>query len=191
MSQLGISDAERGRLLLAIARATLAEELGLQTSALPEPAWLAEPCACFVTLKKGELLRGCVGSMQAYRSLLEDLRGNSRAAAFSDPRFSPLKPAGLDELTIEVSLLSPLSPVSFDSEEDLLRQLRPRVDGLLLEFEGHRGTFLPAVWSSIPVPGLFLAKLKAKASLPEDFWSPEIQLKRYTTRSWSERDFAD
>ena len=129
--------------------------------------------------------------MLAYRSLLEDLQGNSRAAAFSDPRFSPLEPNELDELTIEVSLLSLLSPLSFDSEEDVLRQLRPRVDGLLLEFEGHRGTFLPAVWSSFLTPRLFLAKLKAKASLPEDFWSPELKLKRYTTRSWSEQDFAD
>lgn len=126
--------------------------------------------------------------MQANRPLLEDLQSNTRGAAFRDPRFPPVEVAELAGLTIEVSLLSPLERVEFDSEADLLKQLRPGHDGLLLEHGFHRGTFLPAVWRELPEPGMFLRRLKVKAGLAADFWSPEIVVRRYSTRSWSEAD---
>jgi len=179
-----ISEVEIGRILLEIARQTLVADLGGELAPLPSAAWLLEPGACFVTLHTEGNLRGCIGTLLARRPLLEDLQENSRAAAFRDPRFPPLRTQELADLSIEVSLLSDLEPLEFGSEEDLIRQLRPQVDGLLLEHGFHRGTFLPAVWRSLPDPRLFLRKLKAKAGLPEDFWSPQLSVRRYTTRSW-------
>lgn len=186
MNTFEVTDGEIGRTLLAIARRTLLEDLKGEPFSAPTLPWLQEAGACFVTLHSRGDLRGCIGSMQPHRSLLEDIQGNSRAAAFSDPRFPPLGSEELDDLSIEVSLLSGLEPVEFETEEDLIRQLRPGVDGLLLEHGFHRGTFLPAVWRSLPETRLFWRQLKAKAGLAEDFWSPELVLRRYTTRSWSE-----
>lgn len=188
MSGLDDLEPEKGRLLLAIARATLTEELGTPGEPWSEASWLNEQGACFVTLHRAGELRGCIGSMLAYRPLLEDIRSNARAAAFSDPRFPPLETWELADLTISVSLLSTLEPLQFRTEEELLAQLRPGVDGLLLEYGGHRGTFLPAVWESLGEPEIFLNKLKAKAGLREDFWSPEIGVERYTTNTWVEED---
>lgn len=188
MSDQTRSADEIGRTLLTIARATLAQELGGTVTAWPGASWLREPGACFVTLRRGTELRGCIGSLQASRPLLDDLQANARGAAFRDPRFPPVEAAELPELTIEVSLLSPLERVEFESEAELLRQLRPGVDGILLEHGFHRGTFLPAVWRELREPDVFLRRLKAKAGLAEDFWSPEISIRRYTTQSWSEAD---
>lgn len=182
------SETEKGRLLLAIARGTLAGELSQPGEPWLRESWLDEQGACFVTLHKAGELRGCVGSMLAYRPLLEDIRSNAIAAAFSDPRFPQLEAWELADLTISVSLLSALEPLQFGSEEELLAQLRPGVDGLLLEYGRHRGTFLPAVWESLREPEIFLNKLKAKAGLREDFWSPDIDVKRYTTSTWAEND---
>ena len=186
MSDSEITEAEIGRILLEIARDTLMAELGGEAAPLPTAAWLQEAGACFVTLHHQGNLRGCIGTLLAHRPLVEDVQGNSRAAAFSDPRFPPLQVRELADLAIEVSLLSDLEPLEFASEQDLIRQLRPQVDGLLLEHGIHRGTFLPAVWRSLPESRLFFNKLKIKAGLPEDFWSPQLKLRRYTTRSWSD-----
>jgi AmmeMemoRadiSam system protein A len=183
-----VSQEEKGKVLLALARFTLADALSQPTGPCPDAAWLEEPGACFVTLHRDGDLRGCIGSMIAYRSLSEDLQANARAAAFRDPRFPPLEAWELADLRIEVSLLSSLEPMEFESEEDLLRQLRPGIDGLLLEYGGHRGTFLPAVWRNLSRPEVFLGKLKLKAGLEQGFWAPGIEVKRYVTHSWSEAD---
>lgn len=185
MSVSEITGVEIGRTLLGIARQTLVADLGGEPTPLPSAAWLQEPGACFVTLHSKGNLRGCIGTLLARRPLVEDLQENSRAAAFRDPRFPPLQAPELADLSIEVSLLSDLEPLEFGSEEDLIRQLRPQVDGLLLEHGSHRGTFLPAVWRSLPDSRLFLSKLKVKAGLPESFWSPRLSVQRYTTRGWS------
>lgn len=191
MSQVDTSQVEKGRLLLAIVRATLAKELNKPAEPWSEAMWLDEQGACFVTLHRAGELRGCIGSMLAYRPLLEDVQSNARAAAFSDPRFPPLEAWELADLNIEVSLLSELESMQFDSEENLLAQLRPGVDGLLLEYGRNRGTFLPAVWQNLPEPEIFFNKLKGKAGLAESFWAPDISVKRYTTHSWSETDLGD
>ena len=177
---------ERGGVLLALARAALAESLGVPADAPAEPDWLERPGACFVTLKIDGELCGCIGSLEAYRPLGDDLRANALAAAFRDPRFPPLEAGRLERVTIEVSLLSKLEPLEFSDEADLLRRLRPGIDGLVLEHDGHRGTFLPAVWRQLPSPEVFLRHLKRKAGLAAGFWAPDVRISRYTVDSWSE-----
>lgn len=181
-------DRERGRILLALARAALEKEFGRRSVTRPRLDWLAEPGACFVTLRQGAELRGCIGSVVAHRSLAEDVTANALAAAFHDPRFLPLTEDELDTVTIEVSVLSLPTAIEFGSERDLLNQLRPGEDGVILEMDTRRATFLPAVWKQLPDPTDFLRKLKRKAGLEETFWSEEIRIQRYTTESWSEVD---
>jgi len=119
--------------------------------------------------------------LQATRSLVEDVANNAFAAAFNDPRFPALEKQELECLEIYISILSPSEPIYFSCEEDLLKQLRPGIDGLILETGSHRGTFLPTVWQSLPEPEKFLAHLKQKAGLPDDFWSDTLKIQRYTT----------
>ena len=177
---------ERGAVLLRLARAALGEALGAEPEPPPEPDWLERPGACFVTLRIDGELCGCIGSLEAYRPLADDLRANALAAAFRDPRFPPLEAGQLPRVSIEVSLLSELEPVPFRDEADLLARLRPGVDGLVLEHDGHRGTFLPAVWRQLPRPEQFLEHLKLKAGLPPEFWAADVRISRYTVDSWSE-----
>jgi AmmeMemoRadiSam system protein A len=183
-------DPDRGVVLLAVARAALCEELGREGPPVPSPAgheWLTAPGASFVTLELGGVLRGCIGSLEAHRPLIEDVRANAVAAAIRDPRFPRLEAGELDRLQIEVSVLSRLEPVEVTDEADLARRLRPGVDGVVLEHRGRRGTFLPAVWRHLPRPAEFLRQLKRKAGLEPDFWSPEMRISRYTVDSWAER----
>ena len=179
---------EQGPILIAIARATIAQVFGQQAQADESAPWLQEPGATFVTLTQRGGLRGCIGSLTAQRPLLEDLKGNAYAAAFLDPRFPPLTPDELDATEVEVSLLSPTEPMTFRDEGDALSQLRPGVDGVLLEWDGYRGTFLPQVWEQLPEPEDFMAHLKRKAGLLTDFWSPKIRLSRYTVEKWKESE---
>lgn len=177
---------DRGPVLLGVARATIASALGRTGSADQSAPWLRARGACFVTLRQGGKLRGCVGSVEAYRSLLEDVTANARASAFRDQRFSPLSASELGHTRIEVSLLSARELLPARSEAEALTQIRPHVDGLTLEWGRHRGTFLPQVWEALPDPRDFLAKLKLKAGLPTEFWSDEIRLDRYQVAKWSE-----
>ena len=147
---------------------------------------LSEPGASFITLHKEGELRGCIGSLQAYRPLLQDVAENAYAAAFRDHRFPPLRTDELDQLTMHISVLSAAQPLQFASEQDLLRQIRPQVDGLILQDGIHRGTFLPSVWESLPDPAEFLQHLKLKAGLPPDHWSEQLQVWRYTTESFGD-----
>jgi AmmeMemoRadiSam system protein A len=141
-----------------------------------------------VTLKLAGQLRGCIGSLSVQRSLLEDVRANARAAAFNDPRFPPLRFEELSTIRIEVSLLSTQERMAFSDEADALSQLRPGIDGIVLEHGRHRGTFLPQVWDSLPEPKSFLSELKRKAGLAPDTWDAEIRLSRYTVAKWAEAD---
>ena len=145
---------------------------------------LREPGACFVTLNRHGQLRGCIGSLEARRSLVEDISENAYAAAFRDPRFNPLQASELEDLKLSISVLSPAQPMHFSSEQDLLSQIRPGVDGLILEHGYHRGTFLPSVWEQLPNPVDFLRHLKQKAGLPADFWADDIRVSRYHTESF-------
>jgi AmmeMemoRadiSam system protein A len=145
------------------------------------PAELTEHRATFVTLHKHHQLRGCIGMLEAVRPLAEDIAENAFLAAFKDPRFPPLAGDEFGELEIHLSLLTPAEPVSFTSEKDLVAQLQPGVDGLILEEGRRRGTFLPSVWEQLPEPEQFLRHLKQKAGLPPDYWSENIRVYRYRT----------
>jgi len=181
---------DRGQTLLAIARGAIAEQLGVPTPPIEETEWLYEPGATFVTLTCAGALRGCIGSLVAERPLRADLENNALAAAFSDPRFPPLSKREYREIEVEVSLISPMQPVTVESEIHALSLLRPGVDGVLLEYGRRRGTFLPQVWEQLPEPRAFLTHLKKKAGLPADFWAEEIRLSRYTVTKWRESEFA-
>lgn len=176
----------QGQALLRLARAAIASQLGRESAQESGGDWLKERGATFVTLTREGRLRGCIGSLEAYRPLADDVRANARAAAFQDPRFPPLSAQELDGTRMEVSLLSPLHPLTFSNEEDAIAQLRPGVDGVVLECSLHRGTFLPQVWEQLPDPRQFMAHLKMKAGLPPDFWSSDLKLYRYTVAKWKE-----
>jgi AmmeMemoRadiSam system protein A len=180
--------AQRGRLLLPIARAAISNALGRTLLAPEGAAWLRDAGACFVTLTQRGQLRGCIGSLEARRPLLLDIKANAVAAALKDSRFAPLTLAELDSTDVEVSLLSPLQALRFDSEADALAQLCPGVDGVVFECEHHRSTFLPQVWTQLPGTAEFMAHLKRKAGLPTDFWAPGVRLYRYTVSKWTEQE---
>jgi AmmeMemoRadiSam system protein A len=142
---------------------------------------LLEPRATFVTLHRNHELRGCIGMLKAVRPLAEDIAENAFAAAFRDHRFPPLAADEFEQLVIHLSILTEPEPISFDSEEDLLAQLRPGTDGLIIEENGRRGTFLPTVWETLPNPKQFLRHLKQKAGLSADYWSDSLRFYRYRT----------
>lgn len=175
--------------LLAVARKSIVH--GLQTgrpfkvNLADFPAELTEIRATFVTLQIHQRLRGCIGMLEAVRPLVEDVAENAFAAAFRDSRFPPLAESELDELEIHLSILTPAEPMIFASEQDLLNQLQPGIDGLILEEGRRRGTFLPSVWEQLPEPEQFLRHLKQKAGLPPDYWSKQINVYRYRTQSFS------
>ncbi len=178
---------ERGPLLLRIAREAVVEALGGPAPMRPAgPAWLFEPGACFVTLHRGGVLHGCIGSLVPHRPLYDDVRANAVAAALDDPRATPLSLAGSEELEVEVSLLSALEPFPVADERDAVARLRPNVDGVVLRWGSRRGTLLPQVWESIPDPREFLAMVKLKAGLPAHFWASDVQLERYTVEKFCE-----
>ena len=182
-----MSDATLGSQLLAIARHAIGEALGLDHRA-PDTAGeaLHRPGATFVTLTQAGRLRGCIGSLEAWRPLLDDVRANACAAALRDPRFPPLSADELSRTRVEVSLLTPATPLNFATEADALAALRPGVDGVILTCDGSRATFLPQVWEQLPEPRQFVAHLKQKAGLPADYWSPRMALAVYQVDKWKE-----
>lgn len=148
------------------------------------PLALHEPRACFVTLMKQGELRGCIGSLEPSQPLFLDVAKNAFQAAFHDPRFSPVTEGELHHLEIKISVLSPPEFFPVKDEEDLLKQIRPFKDGLILEEGRKRGTFLPSVWESLPDPKEFLMHLKRKAGFALDYWSNHITVRRYTTEDF-------
>ncbi len=144
---------------------------------------LSQQRATFVTLEKNKQLRGCIGMLEAVLPLAEDISENAFSAAYRDPRFPPVDESELKHLEIHLSILSPSVEIDFTSEEDLIAQLRPKIDGLILESDSRRGTFLPSVWQSIPDSSQFLRHLKQKAGLAKNYWSDQIKVYRYTTET--------
>lgn len=147
---------------------------------------LNEPRASFVTLKIQGRLRGCIGRLKTDSPLIVGVSRNAYAAAFDDPRFDQINPLDWSKTRLEISVLSPPVPMTFESEEDLLQQLRPNVDGLVLESGRYRGTFLPAVWQTLPEPADFLNQLKVKAGLSPNAWPDDVRVMRYTSESIEE-----
>lgn len=182
--------AEVGEVLPALARAAVADEIGAPAGADvfgrsggdPElyRSELEAPGACFVTLLTDGRLHGCIGSLEPRRSLAADVDANARAAAVRDRRFPPLTPAELSRTRVEVSVLSPARLRTAPTEEDALALLRPGVDGVVLRWREHRATFLPSVWATIADPREFIARLRAKAGIPQGLWNEEVALETYT-----------
>ena len=170
--------------LLDTARRAIQHGLQHGQPLVPDPQDYSEtlqtPGASFVTLKLHHELRGCIGSLKAHRPLIVDVAENAFAAAFHDPRFPPVNITEFPDLEYHISILSPAEPMQFQNEADLLKQLRPQVDGLILEDKGRRGTFLPVVWDSLPEPEQFWQHLKLKAGLPVNYWSDTLKVSRYT-----------
>ncbi|BCG65754.1 MAG: hypothetical protein methR_P3609 [Methyloprofundus sp.] len=135
--------------------------------------------ATFVTLEINGQLRGCIGMLEAVRPLVVDIVENAFAAAFKDPRFPPLSAAEYPQLEIHLSILGATEPMQFESEADLIAQIRPNIDGLIIQEGRQRGTFLPSVWEALPEPEAFLRHLKQKAGLPGNYWSDTLMVSRY------------
>lgn len=146
------------------------------------PAAFAKPCATFVKLTYKHKDYGCVGTLHAVRPLLEDICENAFNAAFSDIHSPVVTEKQLDDIEIHIDLVSPLEPLIFNSEMALAGQLRPNIDGLILEDGSHHASFLPTNWESLHTPIQFLQHLKQKAGLPITYWSKTIQATRFTTQ---------
>jgi len=179
---------ETGQTLIAIARGAIARQLNPETSIdVPDADWLQAKRASYVTLLHDGRLRGGTGTLQAQRTLAEDVMANAVAAACKDLRFKPL---GRDEFAntrIEVCVLSALESLQTTDEAATLAQLRPGTDGVVLEYGCHRSSFLPEMWDHSADAAEFLARLKYQAGLPPDFWSPEVRIGRYTAIKWQEK----
>ncbi len=188
-SEPQLDSAQRAR-LIEVARWAI--DYGLRHARAPtldpgdhHPA-LRRPGASFVTLRHHSQLRGCIGHLQAHQALVADVADNAYAAAFHDPRFRPLERDDWPAVTLSLSILGAPEPMRFRDEADLIAQLCPGRDGLILEDGPYRGTFLPSVWDSLPTPASFLRELKRKAGLNLDHWSDSLTVARYRTLSFGE-----
>ncbi len=147
----------------------------------PENKELHVPRASFVTLLSNGQLRGCIGSIQATEPLWQNVCKNAYASGFKDSRFEPLRQHERSTLSLEISILSELSPIDNRGETALRETLEPGKDGLILEQGFHRAVFLPLVWDSLPTPELFINALKSKGGWPENYWSLDISIHTFTT----------
>jgi len=178
----------KGRILLSLARSAISDALGqsLDGFAPHQEDWLHEKGACFVTLKINGTLRGCIGSLEAYRPLFEDVHANAVAAAFHDPRFPPLTIDELAKVNIEISLLSPMQKLDVQNEEETITRLRAGEDGVVFQYGSQKATFLPQVWEQLPDAHHFLAQLRIKAGLSPGFWHPDVLIYIYKVDKFSE-----
>jgi len=184
-----------GELLLKIARQAIASAFGLapevdKEAVVASHPEFAEKQATFVTLTIGGQLRGCIGSIIPHRSLIDDLIGNARAAAFDDPRFSKLTPEEFETVDIEVSLLTVPQPLDYSDTEDLRSKIRPGIDGVILQLDGRQATFLPQVWEELNDFDLFFAHLCLKAGLPQNCLAYHPQIFIYQVEKFKECDSA-
>jgi AmmeMemoRadiSam system protein A len=187
---------EQGQLLVKLARQTLAKQLAKQVPqneinslniALTDPCFNLS-CGTFVTLTIDGQLRGCIGNLTANESLTTGVRRNAINAAFHDPRFSPLSASELDCVSIEVSILSEPRPLVYREVSDLLKKLRPHIDGVILRKDTASATFLPQVWEQLPQPQDFLKHLCLKAGLASDAWQhSELEVSTYQVQYFAEQ----
>jgi AmmeMemoRadiSam system protein A len=179
---------EQRRLLRDIAHASIRQGLAtgkpLQPDLASLPAALADAGACFVTLEIDGELRGCIGSLEARRPLANDVADNAFNAAFRDPRFPPLTDEEFAQIDLHISVLSAPQPMAVRSRAGLLAQLRPGIDGLVLDDGQRRATFLPSVWEQLPRAEDFVAHLLRKGGWPAQHWSAAMRAGRYTTESF-------
>jgi uncharacterized protein len=188
-------EAEEKKALLALARASI-EGYVKNGVTPPAPAelgvrWphLAAPRACFVTLRKAGDLRGCIGSLEPRRSLIEDVRMNAVSAAVHDPRFPTVTADELGQIDLEISILDLPRPLQGVTVAELPEWLRDNKPGLIIEFRGHRSTFLPSVWEDLPDPYEFLDRLCRKQGSPSECWrDPSAKLSVYGSIKFEEKE---
>jgi len=162
-------------------RARLRQELGGPAATPPSGDWCEERRATFVTLRWPDgNLHGCIGGLVARRPIVADVAHNAVAAALHDPRSQPIRLGQVDDLDLELSILSPLERIPFRSETEALAAIRPGIDGIVLVWREHSATFLPSMWPRLPEVSDFLGALKVKAGLPARFWEDGVHLERYT-----------
>ena len=143
--------------------------------------------ASFVTLTHKGRLRGCIGSLQAHQPLVQDVAQNVVKSAVNDRRFTPLThPDQMDELDIKIAVLTRPHRVKFNSKDELLAAMMPHVSGMIVQDQGHRGTFLPMVWDSLPTPEQFWNGLLVKAGLPKGHWSDTIKVWHFYAESFAD-----
>lgn len=169
---------EERRYLLELARATIeratrGEPLPALDQARLTPRLRAEG-ASFVTLTRDGQLRGCIGALEPYQPLAEDVREHAAAAALDDFRFPPVTPEEVPHLHIEISRLTRPQPLAYTTPDELPARLRPGVDGVVLRDGPRRATFLPQVWEQLPDPAEFLAHLCWKMGAPPDLWRRKL-----------------
>ncbi|MBN1814594.1 MAG: AmmeMemoRadiSam system protein A [Anaerolineae bacterium] len=179
------------QVLLKLARDTIASQVhgrrmpDVDLDAVSED--LRREAACFVTLTKHGQLRGCIGSLEARQPLVLDVRDNAIGAAFRDPRFPQVSAEELEDLHVEISVLSHPEPLSYDGPQDLIAKLRPGIDGVVIERGWNRATFLPQVWEKLPDPHEFLQHLCLKAYLPADVYNrPDLDVYTYQVEKFEE-----
>ena len=186
---------EQGQLLVKLARHTLSQHLSKQipqkeidslNTALTDPCFNLS-CGTFVTLTIDGKLRGCIGNLTSNESLVSGVRRNAINAAFQDPRFSPLSLSELDRVSIEVSILSEPRPLYYREKADLLKKIRPNIDGVILRKDIASATFLPQVWEQLPQPQDFLTQLCLKAGLAADSWQESnLEVSTYQVQHFEE-----
>ncbi|MGH8401147.1 MAG: AmmeMemoRadiSam system protein A [Gammaproteobacteria bacterium] len=182
-------DASDRRALLEIARRVIegrSSDRETGSSAATISAALNQPRASFVTLKRDDQLRGCIGTLEPVRRLSDDVAYNAHAAAFRDPRFPPLARHETPLVQIEISVLGRPEALDVADRDELLKCLRPAMDGLIVGTGSRRATFLPSVWESLSDPDEFVAHLWRKAGLRPDDWPSDIRLQRYTAEHFDE-----
>lgn len=192
-TEQGLAPAQRATLLAAARRSIehgLANGRPLAVTASDFERELQAVRASFVTLHSHGQLRGCIGHLEAVQPLVVDVAENAFAAAFRDPRFSPLTHQEWPGVQVDLSILTAPEPLQFSDEADLIGQIRPGEDGLILKDGPYRGTFLPSVWESLPDPAEFLRHLKHKAGLAANHWSDRVEVLRYRTESFGDGDSA-
>lgn len=153
----------------------------LSSSMIEYPQVLSEMGAVFVTLEKNGNLRGCIGSIIPQRALIDDIIANAKNAAYNDPRFKPVEKSEIKDLSIAVSLLSLPVPMNFKDEEDLLDQIRPNIDGIIIKDGNYQAVYLPSVWELIPDKKEFLNSLKVKAGMSPNHFSKTFEAYRFVT----------
>lgn len=185
-----LTDEEKG-ILLRLAREAL--EKGVRGEEIPplDPSTLTPALrsegASFVTLTVHGQLRGCIGALEPYQSLAEDVQEHALAAALRDPRFPPVTPAELSRIHIEISRLTRPRPLPYTDAEDLLAKLTPGLDGLILRDGSRRATFLPQVWAQLPEKETFLSRLCQKMGASPDLWRKKhLQVEVYQVEEFHE-----
>jgi len=152
---------------------------------------LLEEKGCFVTLEKQENLRGCIGHIFPKEALYKCIIDNAVNAAVNDRRFWPVTEDELDDIEVEVSVLSVPKTLKFSSSEDLLSKLTPLKHGVVLNYGFRQSTYLPQVWEQIPEKETFLSSLCMKGGSKADCWKePDVEIETYTANVFSESEFS-